>query len=51
MQFFTITVRTATHVTRYFAIAISAHSAFMNAAEAQGDALCGITVAPAKADA
>lgn len=48
MQKFTITVRTATHTSRYSALAISAHRAFMQAIEAQGETPCGITVTPAR---
>jgi len=47
MNKFTITIRTSSSTTRYFAIAMSSHSAYMDAVKAQGDAPCGITVIPA----
>ena len=47
MSIYNVAVRTASTVTRYAAIAPSAHCAYMNAVAAQGDTPCGITVTPA----
>ncbi len=49
MQKFTITIKTATSSSKYFALAMTAVAAFEDAANAQGDIPCGITVVPAKA--
>ncbi len=47
MKIFNITIRTAGQINRYCAIALTTLDAFMDAAEAQGDTPCGITVIPA----
>ncbi len=44
MQSFTITIRTATMTTRYSAKAPTSFSAYMTAANTQGDAPCAISV-------
>lgn len=44
MRLFHVTVRIRDSVSRYSASAHSWHEAYMNAAEAQGDEPCGITV-------
>jgi hypothetical protein len=46
MLTFTVTVRTAFHVYSYPALAMTSHGAYMDAANAQGDIACGITVIP-----
>jgi hypothetical protein len=47
MRSFHVTVRTARGITRYTTPAESAIGAFIDAADAQGDTPCGITVTPA----
>lgn len=49
MQPFTVTVRTSDRTFAYTAISESSIAAYFDAAEAQGDAPCAITVTPYKA--
>jgi hypothetical protein len=49
MSPFKVTVRTSTSWFSYDAISTSSAEAFRDAAEAQGDTPCGITVTPAGA--
>jgi hypothetical protein len=43
---FDVTVRTATHRFSYTALAVSSSAAWTDAADAQGDTPCAITVKP-----
>lgn len=47
MRCFQVTVRTGDRILQYFAMTSSAFAAYEEAAESQGDSLCGITVTPA----